>query len=49
METVFRLLADDTLVTPVTHVLPFSRAPEAYALLDARPEETMGILLSYDT
>jgi threonine dehydrogenase-like Zn-dependent dehydrogenase len=48
METVFRLLADDSLVTPVTHVLPFSRAPEAYALLDARPEETMGILLSYE-
>ena len=46
MQTVFRLLADDSLVTPVTHVLPFSRAPEAYVLLDAHPEETMGILLS---
>jgi threonine dehydrogenase-like Zn-dependent dehydrogenase len=48
MQTVFRLLADDALVTPVTHVLPFSRAPEAYALLDAHPEDTLGILLSYE-
>jgi threonine dehydrogenase-like Zn-dependent dehydrogenase len=48
MRTVFRLLADESLVTPVSHVLPFSRAPEAYALLDAHPEEAMGILLSYD-
>jgi threonine dehydrogenase-like Zn-dependent dehydrogenase len=48
MQTVFRLLADESLVTPVTNVLPFSRAPEAYALLDSHPEETMGILLSYE-
>lgn len=48
MQTVFRLLADRALVTPVTHVLPFSRAPEAYGLLEAHPEETMGILISYE-
>jgi hypothetical protein len=29
-------------------VLPFSRAPEAYTLLDAHLDETMGILLSYE-
>ena len=48
MQTVFRLLADESLVAPVTHVLPFSRAPEAYTLLDAHLDETMGILLSYE-
>jgi threonine dehydrogenase-like Zn-dependent dehydrogenase len=47
MENVFRLLSDDTLVAPVSHTLPFERAPEAYTLLDEQPENTAGILLSY--
>ncbi|HEY5058915.1 MAG TPA: zinc-binding alcohol dehydrogenase [Gaiellaceae bacterium] len=43
----FGLLATPWLVTPVSHRLPFGRAPEAYQLLDTKPDEAMGILLVY--
>jgi threonine dehydrogenase-like Zn-dependent dehydrogenase len=48
MQTVFGLLARDEVFTPISHVLPFDRAPEAYALLDSHPGDTAGILISYD-
>jgi threonine dehydrogenase-like Zn-dependent dehydrogenase len=43
----FDLLRRDWLVTPISHRLPFSRAPEAYAILDTSPGEAMGIVLEY--
>jgi threonine dehydrogenase-like Zn-dependent dehydrogenase len=43
----FDLLRQDWLVTPVSHELPFNRAPEAYSILDATPEEAMGVVLKY--
>lgn len=43
----FDLLRSDWLVTPVSHELPFSRAPEAYAILDTSPQDAMGIVLKY--
>jgi 2-desacetyl-2-hydroxyethyl bacteriochlorophyllide A dehydrogenase len=46
-ETVFGLLETSWLRTLVSHEFPFDRAPEAYALLDARPESASGVLLRY--
>jgi 2-desacetyl-2-hydroxyethyl bacteriochlorophyllide A dehydrogenase len=43
----FDLLRGDWLVTPVSHELPFSRAPEAYSILDTTPHEAMGVVLKY--
>ncbi len=43
----FDLLRSDWLVTPVSHELPFSRAPEAYSILDTTPQDAMGIVLRY--
>jgi 2-desacetyl-2-hydroxyethyl bacteriochlorophyllide A dehydrogenase len=43
----FALLQTDWLVTPVSHRLPFEDAPEAYRILDERPDEAMGIVLVY--
>lgn len=43
----FDLLRSDWLVTPVSHTLPFDRAPEAYKILDNTPEDAMGIVLKY--
>ena len=43
----FELLGSDWLVTHVSHEVPFSRAPEAYSVLDAAPDEAMGIVLRY--
>jgi threonine dehydrogenase-like Zn-dependent dehydrogenase len=47
MATVLRLLADDGLRTPISHTLPFARAPEAYRLLDEHAAETTGVMLDY--
>jgi threonine dehydrogenase-like Zn-dependent dehydrogenase len=47
MQAVFRLLADPTLVTPISHVVAFDDAPSAYRLIDEHPEETSGVVLSY--
>jgi len=43
----FDLLRSDWLVTPVSHEMPFSRAPEAYKILDGSPQDAMGIVLKY--
>jgi 2-desacetyl-2-hydroxyethyl bacteriochlorophyllide A dehydrogenase len=43
----FDLLRRDWLLTPVSHRLPFSRAPEAYEILDKTPDKAMGIVLKY--
>ena len=43
----FGLLRSDWLATPVSHELPFSRAPEAYSILDKTPQDAMGIVLKY--
>jgi 2-desacetyl-2-hydroxyethyl bacteriochlorophyllide A dehydrogenase len=47
-ESVFWLLQDESLLTPISHIFPFERAPEAYTLLDEHPEETQGVILRYD-
>jgi 2-desacetyl-2-hydroxyethyl bacteriochlorophyllide A dehydrogenase len=43
----FDLLRRDWLATPISHELPFSRAPDAYVILDASPSDAMGIVLKY--
>ena len=43
----FDVLRSDWLVTPISHQMPFSRAPEAYRILDATPQDAMGIVLKY--
>ena len=41
------LLRTDWLQTPVSHRMQFADAPEAYAQLDRRPEETSAVMLVY--
>lgn len=41
-------LADLVLAPLVTHRIPFARAAEAYSLVDAHPDETIQVLLTYD-
>jgi threonine dehydrogenase-like Zn-dependent dehydrogenase len=48
MATVFDVLADERLQTPISHTLAFADAPEAYQLLDESPETTMGVVLRYE-
>jgi 2-desacetyl-2-hydroxyethyl bacteriochlorophyllide A dehydrogenase len=43
----FDLLRREWLLTPVSHELPFDRAPEAYSILDKTPQDAMGIVLKY--
>jgi len=43
----FQLLKTDWLKTPVSHTLPFDRAPEAYRILDQTPQDATGIVLTY--
>jgi threonine dehydrogenase-like Zn-dependent dehydrogenase len=43
----FDLLRSSWLVTPISHELPFSRAAEAYEILDKTPQDAMGIVLKY--
>ncbi len=42
------LLAELDLEPLITQRIPFAQAAEAYALVDARPDETIQVLLSYD-
>ncbi len=49
METVVGLLARLRLEELVSHRLQFGRAPEAYRLLDERPEEAVQVVLDYGT
>lgn len=43
------LLPTLQLAPLVTHRIPFERAAEAYALVDRHPEETVQVVLTYDT
>ncbi len=43
----FHLLRQSWLHTPISHRFPLERAPEAYQLIDTRPEEALGVLLTY--
>jgi 2-desacetyl-2-hydroxyethyl bacteriochlorophyllide A dehydrogenase len=47
-DTAVGLLSELVLGPLVTHRIPFSRAAEAYALVDQRPEETVQVILTYD-
>lgn len=42
------LLGELVLAPLVTHRIPFSRAGDAYRLIDERPDETVQVLLAYD-
>jgi 2-desacetyl-2-hydroxyethyl bacteriochlorophyllide A dehydrogenase len=42
-----RLMGIDVERVLVTHRFPFDRAVEAYALIDTRPQESLGVLLKY--
>jgi 2-desacetyl-2-hydroxyethyl bacteriochlorophyllide A dehydrogenase len=42
------LLPSLQLAPLITHRIPFSRAAEAYALVDQHPEETVQVILTYD-
>ena len=46
-DTVLALLGRLDLEDLITHRLPFDRAPEAYALLDERPEEAVQVVFTY--
>jgi threonine dehydrogenase-like Zn-dependent dehydrogenase len=47
MEVVLELLRSERVRVQASHSFPFDRAPEAYHLMDARPDETMGVTLEY--
>ena len=47
-ETVIGLLDRLDLRDLISHCLPFGRAPEAYRLLDQRPEEAVQVVFSYE-
>ncbi len=47
METVVGLLGRLRLEELVSHRVPFGEAPEAYRLVDERPEETVQVILDY--
>ena len=47
-ETVIGLLDRLDLRDLISHRLPFGRAPEAYRLLDQRPEEAVQVVFSYE-
>jgi threonine dehydrogenase-like Zn-dependent dehydrogenase len=42
----YDLLGQDWVVTPISHELPFSCAPEAYAILDTRPGDAIAFCSS---
>lgn len=47
LEVAWRLLAEIAPERLLTHRFPLARAAEAYELLDRRPEEAVGVLLTY--
>ncbi len=49
LEVAWRLLAELAPDRLVTHRFHLDRAADAYAQLDRRPEETVGVILTYDT
>jgi len=48
-QAVLRLLERLDLDPLISHRLPFDRAPEAYPLLDERPEEAVQVVFTYGT
>ena len=48
METVVGLLDRLRLEELISHRIPFGETPEAYQLLDERPEETVQVVLDYE-
>jgi threonine dehydrogenase-like Zn-dependent dehydrogenase len=48
METVLSLLPRLRLKRLISHRFPFDRAPDAYRLVDERPEETVQVILTHD-
>jgi NADPH:quinone reductase-like Zn-dependent oxidoreductase len=47
MEVVLDLLRTERVRVHTTHTFPFDQAPEAFRLLDAQANETMGVTLHY--
>jgi threonine dehydrogenase-like Zn-dependent dehydrogenase len=47
-EAAFHLLRQDWLHTPEACRLPFTESPQAYDLLDSRPDQFMAVILDYD-
>jgi 2-desacetyl-2-hydroxyethyl bacteriochlorophyllide A dehydrogenase len=48
-QTVLRLLERLDLEPLISHRFPFDRAPEAYPLLDGRPDEAVQVVFTYQT
>lgn len=48
MEAVLKLLPRLRLEELISHRIPFSRAPEAYRLLDERPGDAVQVVLTYE-
>jgi 2-desacetyl-2-hydroxyethyl bacteriochlorophyllide A dehydrogenase len=48
METVLDLLTRLRVKELISHRFPFGKAPEAYRLVDERPEETVQVILTHD-
>jgi threonine dehydrogenase-like Zn-dependent dehydrogenase len=48
MDTVLGLLGRLSLRDLISHRIPFGEAPEAYTLLDERPEETLQVIFTYE-
>jgi 2-desacetyl-2-hydroxyethyl bacteriochlorophyllide A dehydrogenase len=48
MNTVLGLLGELNLRDLISHRIPFERAPEAYRLLDERPEEAVQVVFTYE-
>jgi 2-desacetyl-2-hydroxyethyl bacteriochlorophyllide A dehydrogenase len=47
MEVVLDLLRSGRVRVQATHSFPFTEAPDAFRVVDARPSEAMGVLLEY--
>jgi NADPH:quinone reductase-like Zn-dependent oxidoreductase len=47
MQAAMRLLQSVDVEAMITHEFDFADAPQAYALIDERPHETLGVLLNY--
>ena len=48
METVIGLLGRLKLKELISHRIPFEEAPEAYVMLDERPEEALQVIFTYE-
>jgi threonine dehydrogenase-like Zn-dependent dehydrogenase len=48
METVLGLLGRLKLGELISHRIPFGEAPQAYAMLDDRPEEALQVIFTYE-